>query len=87
MWIDEFYLDLVGYACPEQYEVYDDENKQVGYLRLRHGYFAAYLTDHYGERVYEARTEGDGIFEEHEREYFLTQAVRAIRVALRNREC
>lgn len=38
-------------ACPEQYEVFKGP-KQVGYIRLRHGYLAAYYPDNHGERIY-----------------------------------
>jgi len=60
--------------CPEQYDVFK-EGVQVGYLRLRHGYFIA---DCGLTTVYESRTQGDGGFEEDEREYHLTEAVKAI---------
>lgn len=61
-------------ACPEQYDVYLD-NKQVGYLRLRHGIFRAHYKDCAGENIYTATPQGDGIFEDDEREYYLTNAI------------
>lgn len=64
-------------ACPEQYDVYKDGVK-VGYLRLRHGWFYAATPDCTGKRIYEARPKGDGIFEDDEREMYLTEAVNAI---------
>ncbi len=67
-------------ACPEQYDVFD-EYGQVGYLRLRHGYFAATYPDITGEEVYSASTQGDGMFEDSEREYHLSRALEAIRLA------
>lgn len=70
-------------ACPEQYDVYDEvTKKQVGYLRLRHGYFRADLDDCGGETVYEAETNGDGIFDEDERMPQLHAAIAAIDLAL-----
>lgn len=68
-------------ACPEQYDVYlkDQPGKEVGYLRLRHGYFRA---EHMGQVVYDAYTKGDGIFEEDERSYHLNQACLAIKDAM-----
>ena len=70
--------------CPEQYDVYDGE-KEVGYLRLRHGFFAAYLTC-FGEewiRVYESsNVMGDGCFDDEERDGFLEDGVNAIDKAL-----
>lgn len=34
----ELEFDRTCFACPEQYDVYDGDEK-VGYVRLRHGYF------------------------------------------------
>lgn len=65
------------YACPEQYDVFDGK-RLVGYLRLRHGYFAAYYPDVDGECVYEADTIGDGCFDDDERDMHLTAACVAI---------
>lgn len=64
-------------ACPEQYDVFDGE-RQVGYIRLRHGFMRVDCPDSGGTTVYTARPEGDGIFEPHERDYFLRFAVDAI---------
>ena len=78
MKILDYSLKMTCGACPEQYDVFDSEGKQVGYLRLRHGYFRADYPDCGGVTVYEASPEGDGIFACHEREFFLTKAVEAI---------
>lgn len=67
------------WGCPEQYEVYTPEGKQVGYLRLRHGYFRVDYPDCGGEVIYEAEPKGDGIFEDEERGFYLGEAVRAIK--------
>lgn len=64
-------------ACPEQYDVFDGDT-QVGYLRLRHGYFRADYPDCGGETVYEADTVGDGVFAENERMPQLEKAVAAL---------
>jgi hypothetical protein len=64
-------------ACPEQYEVYKGVN-EVGYLRLRHGFFRADYPYCGGEEVYTSDTEGDGIFEGHERDMHLDKAILAI---------
>jgi len=64
-------------ACPEQYDAFI-ENKQVGYLRLRHGIFTVLCPDHHGIIVYEARPNGDGIFHYEERDYYLRFAVHFI---------
>jgi len=80
--IDGYRLFCTSIACPEQYDVFDDETKQqVGYLRLRHGYFRADVPDCGGETVYEADTKGDGMFEDDERMPELTKAIAAIKAA------
>lgn len=71
----EYRLDQTCGGCPEAYDVYVDDEK-VGYLRLRHGYFRA---ECYGTVVYSTdECRGDGVFEPHERDRFLEEAVRAI---------
>lgn len=70
-------LRLTCYACPEQYDVYRDD-KQIGYLRLRHGNFTAEYPDVGGKLVLEAQPMGDGVFLVQERLYWLTKAVIAL---------
>lgn len=66
-------------AFPEQYDVYDINNKQVGYVRLGHGYLLADCPDHGGEQVYEAYPNGDGTFYYAEdREYHLKRIAEEI---------
>lgn len=72
-----FILEQTCYACPEQYDVFLD-GKQVGYLRLRHGYFRCDYPNCGGETVYGSYTEGDGIFDEEERFYYLNKAIAAL---------
>ena len=68
-----------GY-CPQQYDVFLND-EEVGYLRLRHGYFRADCP--YGTSVYETQDcKGDGGFEEDEEEFFLTEAIKAIHAEL-----
>lgn len=76
--IDGLKLVCTCSACPEQYDVFDGE-RQVGYLRLRHGYFRADCPDCGGETVYESEPTGDGVFELNERIPELTNAIKAIR--------
>jgi hypothetical protein len=73
------FIDLVQTcgACPEQYDAFIGET-QVGYLRLRHGYFYVNFLDHNGERIFSAHTIGDGIFDSSEREEMLNAAKNAI---------
>jgi len=63
------------WACPEQYDAFDEEGKQVGYLRLRHGNFTVDCPDALETEVYRAYPKGDGIFDNDEREYYLKWAV------------
>jgi hypothetical protein len=64
-------------VSPEQYDVMDGD-KQIGYLRLRHGHFTASLYDPSGPLVYEANTIGDGMFDPSGRDLHLSNAVAAI---------
>lgn len=66
------------WACPEQYNAFDEQGNQVGYLRLRHGEFSVECPDCGGALVYVANPNGDGGFEDNERDYFLRFAVDAI---------
>lgn len=70
-------LRLTCGACPEQYDALDEDRK-VGYLRLRHGGFTVECPDVGGDLVYEASPVGDGRFEDDERDYYLRFAVDAI---------
>lgn len=71
-------LKLTCFACPEQYNVFLGA-AQVGYLRLRHGYFRADVPDVGGTTVYIAsNVKGDGMFEDDERAFFLHNACRSI---------
>lgn len=64
--------------CPEQYDVFDGETR-VGYLRLRHGHFRADANlGNQAVTVYTGSPNGDGGFDDDERDYFLLQAVAAI---------
>ncbi len=64
-------------ACPEQYDALYSGHT-VGYLRLRHGNFRVECPDIGGEEVYQANPEGDGMFEDNERNFYLTAAKQAI---------
>lgn len=76
--IGNYTLKLTCGACPEQYDVFNKSDKQVGYLRLRHGSFSASYPECGGKQVYHACPVGDGIFEDDEREFYLTEAIKAI---------
>jgi hypothetical protein len=66
-----------GGICPEQYDVYKD-GVQLAYCRLRHGHFTVEVPDVCGVLVYHAHPDGDGSFDDGERETFLRRAIAAI---------
>lgn len=70
-------LTLTCRAAPEQYDAYW-KGVQVGYLRLRHGWFYAAVPDVGGDVVYEAEPEGESSFLPTEREGYLLAAREAI---------
>ena len=55
-------------ACPEQYDVFDDNGVIVGYVRLRWGSLTCDYPDVYGEEVYCTSVGNDftGCFENEE---------------------
>lgn len=79
----EVELKMTCGACPEQYDAFIDGD-EVGYLRLRHGYFRA---EYKGQIVYEAHPAGDGLFECDERDFYLEMAKTAIRLKHQEQEC
>lgn len=82
--IHGYRLELTCVACPEQYDVFDTQGNQVGYLRLRHGVFTATVPDVGGECVYRANVLGDGCFENSERHGHLTLAIEHIQEYIAN---
>ena len=81
--MSEIRLEKTCPGFPEQYDAFVGD-KRVGYLRLRHGTFRVEcpgidrgILDAY-ETVYCSRPDGDGLFEEYEREYELGKARAAI---------
>lgn len=77
MTLNNIDLELTCGACPEQYDAFF-MGRQVGYLRLRHGWFYVQCPTVGGETVYESTPQGDGIFEPDERETELDKATKAI---------
>lgn len=72
-WTDgDYLLKQTCLACPEQYDMLDKEGNTVGYFRLRHGHFRVEYPDCGGKEVFSASPDGDGLFENYEREYYLT---------------
>lgn len=79
MKVENIRLERTCYACPEQYDAYDENGNMVGYLRLRWGTFTVECPDAGGETVYEGEdVYGDGLFLDSERERFLNTAKEAI---------
>ena len=70
-------LVMTSIACPEQYDAFY-KGKQVGYLRLRHGYYIVIYPNHMGKIIYEAYPKGDGMFEDSERDFYLNRARKVI---------
>lgn len=77
MGIEDIELVKTCSACPEQYDAFI-KNKQVGYLRLRHGRFRVDYPSCGIETIYESFPDGDGMFEDYEQGYFLYMAKKAI---------
>jgi hypothetical protein len=74
---EEIRLELTCGACPEQYDAFIGD-ELVGYLRLRHGNFTVECPDCGGKLVYRANPKGDGLFDDDEREEYLSAAKQAI---------
>lgn len=68
-------------ACPEQYDAYYN-GKEVGYLRLRYGYFSVRCPSSSGDIVYEAHPRGDGIFELDERDFISIRLKKQLQIIL-----
>ena len=77
--IDGVELVQTCYACPEQYDVLDGKGNMLAYLRLRHGQFTVECPDVGDKLVLCISPEGDGIFKEHERDFYLKLAVAKIK--------
>lgn len=75
-------LVLTCGACPEQYDAYHGD-KKVGYLRLRHGYFAVTYPWVDGELLYDDYPHGDGMFEGYERKFYLDKAIEVIKAKIK----
>lgn len=85
MQINNYLFEKTCDACPEQYEVYDENGKHVAYVRLRWGYLYAVCPDVGGDMVYEYEFEGDqGCFVNNvERAIHLNRIANAIEIFYR----
>ena len=79
-------LERTCFDFPEQYDAFIGDEK-AGYLRLRHGHFRAECPDVWGELVYEASPNGDGVFDDDERPQHLDAARDAIAEWWREQAC
>lgn len=84
--IQDIELHQTCETCPEQYDAFLGE-RQVGYLRLRHGYFRVDFPDCGDKIIYEANPIGDGEFFTEERDFYLNEAKKAIVIALNLPPC
>jgi len=82
----KIYLVKTCTACPEQYDAFLDapDGPKAGYLRLRHGAFRVDYPDAGDETIYRASPNGDGEFDDDERDYYLRFAVAAIIDRIKN---
>lgn len=81
-----YVFERTCYACPEQYDVKDQNGSIIAYLRLRHGSFTVSCPDVGGDVIYEGAPNGDGIFDDDERMKYLSDAVAAIQDYYFNRK-
>lgn len=68
-------------CCPEQYDVYDEDNNQVAYVRLRHGYLSVRCPDADSPEIYGTYgVKGSGEFyDAKERAYFIAEIAKKIK--------
>jgi hypothetical protein len=75
VYINGYRLERTCYACPEQYDVYDQKGTQCAYIRLRHGLLRVDVPD-VGHTIYSTGSvHGDGIFSDDERLKKLTECI------------
>lgn len=75
---DAYRLVQTCEACPEQYDMLNSKGETVGYFRLRHGKFRVYYPNYLGELVYLAEPDGDGVFMDYERKFYLEKGAQAV---------
>ena len=75
--LDGYEFLCTSSAFPEQYDVFKD-GVQVAYVRLRHGSLRVNCPDYDGRIAYQAEPNGDGCFDNDERENYLKKIIEAI---------
>lgn len=79
--IGDFKFIITCGAAPEQYDVLDEHNNKIAYIRLRHGVLTCVVPDCFGLCVYDRDIEeyGDGWFDTEEyRKQHLIEIAEAI---------
>lgn len=79
-------LEMIGSAFPEEYDAFDKEGRQIGYLRVDMWEFTATCPDSDGALVYSAGCVGGMFYSDIERESYLAKAKRAIARYYRDKE-
>jgi len=73
-------------ACPEQYDVEDNDGNTIGYIRLRWGRFRVICPNIEGETVLEHQfSHSFGMFDAHERDIWIDKALKAIKAYWENK--
>ena len=68
---NDIILTQTSCGCPEQYDAFY-AGVQIGYLRLRHGYFRVDFPECGCETIYDTwKVKGDGIFTDDKRDRYL----------------
>jgi hypothetical protein len=84
--IEGFTLNLTSFAYPEQYEVFDKDGNQCGYIRLRNGKLRCDFPDCGDETLYSAEPKGDGWFADNEeRQFYLAKIIECIKERIHQR--
>ena len=77
--IDGLVFVCIGYACPEQYDVYPFDSKDIcGYVKIRWGKVRCDYPDAGGETIYQKQIGEDnlqGCFDSHEERMFYLNAI------------
>lgn len=78
MRINNIEFMLTCYSHPEQYDLFADGERQVGYVRIRHGKITVECPDVGGSLVMSRFINGDGYLLHGEREQVLQEAANAV---------
>jgi hypothetical protein len=76
--IQGYKFKLICFACPQSFDVLDSWNRQVAYVKVRHGSIKVVCPDVGGQVVYESKVFGDGLLMTDEQMFHLNRAVEGI---------